>query len=397
MLEFRNIGKRFGSNVVLHDINFTVDKSEVVVLIGASGCGKTTCLKMINRLISPSEGQILIDGKDIQESDPIELRRNMGYVIQQTGLFPHMTIRENIEIIPQLEKRDPAAIAQRTTELMRMVGLGPEKFLYRYPSQLSGGQQQRIGVARAFATDPDIILMDEPFSALDPITRSQLQDELVELQQKLKKSIIFVTHDMDEAVKLADRICIMDKGEIVQFDTPENILKRPANEFVRNFVGRKRIWSQPELIRAEDIMIPNPVTATMDMTVLRAAQRMRLRNVDSLMVVDNDHRLQGVFRLSDLHPGMSGQDPITSLMSAAPVTAHPGDSIISMLTVLNRDSLPSLPVVDDNGVLVGLITKSSLVSTLSQQFIDVNENTAAEPEQPAAAAEPAAVTEGGEK
>lgn len=388
MLEFRNVEKHFGSNTVLHNINFTVNKSEVVVLIGASGCGKTTCLKMINRLIAPSQGQILIDGKDIQQTDPIELRRTMGYVIQQTGLFPHMTIRENIEIIPRLGGKDPEEIAARTAELMRMVGLDPDKFLYRYPSQLSGGQQQRIGVARAFATDPDIILMDEPFSALDPITRSQLQDELVELQQKLKKSIIFVTHDMDEAVKLADRICIMDKGEIVQFDTPENILKRPANEFVRDFVGRKRIWSQPELIRAQDIMINNPVTVRQDATVLRAAQRMRLRNVDSLMVVDENHKLQGVFRLSDLHPGMSGQDPISGLMSSEPVTARPEDSIIAMLTMLNRDSLPNLPVVEEDGTLVGLITKSSLVSTLSQQFIDMEE---------AAANAEAAEVEGGAK
>ena len=373
MLEFKNVNKRFGGNIVLHDINFTVNSNEVVVLIGASGCGKTTCLKMINRLIAPTEGQILIDGQDIQQMDPIALRRKMGYVIQQTGLFPHMTIRENIEIIPRLEKRDDTEIAKRTVELMHMVGLDPEKFLFRYPSQLSGGQQQRIGVARAFATNPDIILMDEPFSALDPITRSQLQDEMVELQRKLKKSIIFVTHDMDEAVKIADRICIMESGRIVQFDTPENILKRPANDFVRNFVGRKRIWSQPELIRAEDIMIPNPVLAPEDMSLLRAAQHMRLRKVDSLMIVDDEHRLKGVFRLSDIHAGMDGEAPIGTVMSTEPVTAHPGDSIVALLKVLNRDSLPNLPVVGDDGRLLGLITKSSLVSTLSQQFIDEHE------------------------
>ena len=200
MLTFQNVTKSYRQSEVLKGISFTVNEGEVVVLIGPSGCGKTTCLKMINRLIQPSSGQILINGEDIQQKDVIELRRNMGYVIQQTGLFPHMTIQENIEIIPKLEKRPPEAIAKRTAELMNMVGLDPEEYLFRYPTQLSGGQQQRIGVARAFATDPEIILMDEPFSALDPITRSQLQDELVDLQAQLKKSIIFVTHDMDEAI-----------------------------------------------------------------------------------------------------------------------------------------------------------------------------------------------------
>jgi osmoprotectant transport system ATP-binding protein len=208
MIKFENISKQYKTKKVLNDITFTVQKGSLVAIIGESGCGKTTLLKMINRLIKPTSGMICIDGKDAAAMDEVALRRRIGYVIQQTGLFPHMTIRENIELIPRLEKMPLKDREDNTKGLMKMVGLDCSEFLDRYPTELSGGQQQRVGVARAFATDPDIILMDEPFSALDPMTRSDLQDELVELQSKLKKTIIFVTHDMDEAIKIADMICI---------------------------------------------------------------------------------------------------------------------------------------------------------------------------------------------
>ena len=213
----------------------------LLYLIGPSGCGKTTSLKMINRLIAPSKGQILLNGSDIRNEDVIRLRRNMGYVIQQTGLFPHMNIEDNMEVIAKLEHVEQAQRRARTRELMEMVGLDYAEFSQRYPQELSGGQQQRVGVARAFALDPDIILMDEPFSALDPITRSSLQDQLLQIQENVRKTIVFVTHDMDEAIKIADRICIMHDGNIVQFDTPEEILKHPVNEFVSSFVGKNRI------------------------------------------------------------------------------------------------------------------------------------------------------------
>jgi len=238
LIKFKNVSKSYKNHKVLENINLEINKGELVVLIGPSGCGKTTLLKMLNRLIEPTDGKIYINETDITAHDPIELRRNMGYVIQQTGLFIHMTVRENIEIIPHLAKLPQEEISAYTTRLMDMVGL-PQEFLDRYPNHLSGGQQQRVGVARAFAMDPSIILMDEPFSALDPITRSQLQDELVNLQSKLHKTIVFVTHDMDEAVKIADKICILYEGKILQYDTPENILKNPANKFVSDFLKPK--------------------------------------------------------------------------------------------------------------------------------------------------------------
>ncbi len=209
-IEFKDVAKSFRKTQVLRNISMTIEKGQLVSLIGPSGCGKTTTLKMINGLVKPSSGDVLVNGESVLEADLIRLRRTMGYVIQQTGLFPHMTVEENIEIIPRLSGADRLKTAEKTRELMEMVGLPPEEYLWRYPSQLSGGQLQRIGVARAFAVDPEIILMDEPFSALDPVTREQLQDEVLAIQSRLRKTIVFVTHDMDEAIKLSDKICIMN-------------------------------------------------------------------------------------------------------------------------------------------------------------------------------------------
>lgn len=234
MIRFENVTKRFGNKTVLDDISLDIKDNELTVLIGPSGCGKTTTLKMMNRLITPTSGKITIDDIDVEAIDKIELRRKMGYVIQQGGLFPHMTIRENIEIIEKLEKKDPQHIIENTQRLMEMVDLDPDEYLESYPTELSGGQRQRIGVIRALANDPKIILMDEPFSALDPITRNNLQEEFIKLQKKVEKTIVFVTHDMDEAIRVADRICIMKDGHVIQFDTPEELLRNPVDAFVEN-------------------------------------------------------------------------------------------------------------------------------------------------------------------
>lgn len=237
MIEFVDVNKNFGEYHIIKNLSMKIEKGKITVIIGSSGCGKTTTLKMINKLIIPTSGKIYIDGEDISQKDTIKLRRNIGYVIQQTGLFPHMTVKENIEVIAKIENIDKNKMNMRTRELMKMINLDYEKFSERYPLELSGGQQQRVGVARAFALDPAIILMDEPFSAVDPISRRQLQDELVAIQKKLEKTIVFVTHDIQEAVKIADKICLLNNGEIMQYDTPENIIKNPKNDFVRKFVN----------------------------------------------------------------------------------------------------------------------------------------------------------------
>ncbi len=371
MIKIKNVSKSYKNNLVIDDVSLDVCKGELVALIGPSGCGKTTTLKMINGLEKFQSGDIELEGKNIKDVNLIELRRHMGYVIQQTGLFPHMTIQENIEIIPKLSKMDAEKITKRTHELMRLIGLDADTFLWRYPPQLSGGQLQRIGVARAFAMDPEIILMDEPFSALDPVSREQLQDELITLQEKLHKTIVFVTHDMDEAIKLADRICIMDKGKVLQFDTPENILKHPINKFVDDFVGKNRIWSNPDLIRATDIMISTPVTVNSHTTLVKAMDLMRAKRVDSLLVTDEDKKLLGLVR--PRHIRLADDLSLTTgdVMVDVEYKAYPDDSLVKLLEIFKDADLPAIPVTDRGGFLEGLITKSSLVTTLSSQFIEL--------------------------
>lgn len=375
MIEFKNISKRFKNVVVLKDLNLKIEEGELVTIIGESGCGKTTLLKMVNRLIDPTDGTILIKDNNIRKQNVIKLRRNIGYVIQQTGLFPHMTVRQNIELISRIEKMDPEILNANTLNLMSMIGLEPGKFLDRYPTELSGGQQQRIGVARAFATDPEIILMDEPFSALDPLTRSDLQDELIELQSKLTKTIVFVTHDMDEAIKISDRICIMKNGKILQYDTPENILKNPADEYVENFVGKNRIWASPEFIKVKDIMIDHPVVASIDSRIISCLETMRSRKIDRILIVDLPTRkLKGIVKASQLRKEENKSKRISeipALMETNYITLSPEENIINTLKIVNDNRISTIPVVDENLILKGLLTKSSLVTTLSQQYLDM--------------------------
>ena len=243
MILLENVTKQFsgGSNAV-RDLTLEIRDAETCVLIGPSGCGKTTTLRMINRLLDPDAGRILVDGVDTRQVDPAALRLKMGYVIQQTGLFPHMTIGENVGTVPRLWKWDGRRIDKRIDELLELVGLPPAEFRDRYPHQLSGGQRQRVGFARALAADPPILLMDEPFGAVDSITRERLQHEFVNIQRSMRKTVVFVTHDIEEAVLVGDRICLLKmQAQIAQYDTPDNILKRPASEYVVEFLGRDRI------------------------------------------------------------------------------------------------------------------------------------------------------------
>ncbi len=241
MITFENVSKIFPGNLTAVDnLSLKVQQGETLVLLGTSGSGKTTTMKMVNRLIEPSSGKIMIDNKDIMHQNPIELRRNIGYAIQHIGLFPHMTVAENISVVPKLLRWDAEKCSSRVDHLLNMVGLEPDDFKNRFPSQLSGGQKQRIGVARSLAADPPVILMDEPFGALDPITREQLQDEFLELESEIKKTILFVTHDIFEAVKMGDRIALLDAGKLHQLDNPSELIDNPANEFVENFLGQHR-------------------------------------------------------------------------------------------------------------------------------------------------------------
>ena len=372
VIRFENVSRSFGNKTVLKNINLEIPDNAITCLIGESGCGKTTILKMINRLIEPTTGVITINGRNVLKQDPIKLRRSIGYVIQQTGLFPHMTIRDNIAIILNLKKKKEV-VDKRVLELMDMIELDPNEYLDSYPSELSGGQQQRIGIARAFATNPQIILMDEPFSALDPVTRSSLQDELIKIQNKYKKTIIFVTHDMDEAIKLADKIAIIDDGNIIQYDTPENILKHPVNDFVKNFVGEKKIWRSPELIKVKDIMIEHPETCSPNFSIFYCINKMKMAKVDTLMVVDEENILQGILYAASLTNVNYNNKKAKDFIEKDFVAANPNDSIVDLLELIDIHKISTMPVTDRNGHLKGLITRSTLLTYMSQQFLEEDE------------------------
>ncbi|MEG0051185.1 MAG: ABC transporter ATP-binding protein [Terrisporobacter sp.] len=372
MIEIRNVSKKVGDTVILDDISLKIESGSFVVLIGPSGCGKTTTLKLLNKLIKPTSGEIYINDKPISKENPIKLRRKIGYVIQSVGLFPHLNIRENIELIPKLKKdSNEEEIDAKTIELMKMVGLNPDEFLDKYPSELSGGQQQRIGLVRAIATDAEIILMDEPFSALDPITRTQLQEWLYALQEDLKKTIIFVTHDMDEALKLADKICIMKDGNIEQFDTVENLLRNPANDFVKNFIGSDRLWNAPEYIKAEDIMIKNPITVKSSRTVIQGMEIMRTNKVDSLLIVDKENKFLGIVTIKELRQNGIQNHYLSEIMNKEPVFVYDDNNLVEILEVMNNEGIGHVPVVTRYKKMAGLITRSSLLSVLSEQFLEM--------------------------
>lgn len=369
MITFEEVDKAYKEKLVLHKINLTINDGEFVVLIGSSGCGKTTLLKTINKLETVDRGLIKIDNVSIRQQNTLELRRRIGYVVQDAGLFPHMTIYDNIATVLRINNYDSNNIENRIDELLEMVDLDPNSYKYLYPCQLSGGQKQRVGVARAFATNPDIILMDEPFSALDPVTRSDLQDAVVKLQKQFKKTIVFVTHDMDEAIKLADKICIIQKGWIVQYDTPENILKNPANEYVQNFVGKNRLWSNPEFIKASDIMLKNPCKISVDRTIIQALQVMNHARVDSVLVTE-DNKFLGIVWLADLQNFDSYSGSLKNYISDDYHAVYENTSLKEITNTVDYNHFGIVPVLDLKNELVGYLTKSRLLSVLSRQYQD---------------------------
>lgn len=369
MITFEEVDKAYKEKLVLHKINFTINDGKFVVLIGSSGCGKTTLLKTINKLETVDRGLIKIDNVSIRQQNTLELRRRIGYVVQDAGLFPHMTIYDNIATVLKISNYDNNNIENRVDELLEMVDLEPNSYKYLYPCQLSGGQKQRVGVARAFATNPDIILMDEPFSALDPVTRSDLQEAVVKLQKQFKKTIVFVTHDMDEAIKLADKICIIQKGWIVQYDTPENILKNPANEYVQNFVGKNRLWSNPEFIKASDIMLKNPCKISVDRIIIQALQVMNHAHVDSVLVTE-DNKFLGIVWLADLQNFDSYSGSLKNFISDDYHVVYENTSLKEITNAVDYNHFGIVPVLNLKHELVGYLTKSRLLSVLSRQYQD---------------------------
>jgi osmoprotectant transport system ATP-binding protein len=358
VLELREVTKRYSRDgpAAVDGLSLTVPAGEVCVLIGPSGCGKTTALKMINRLIEPTAGEILIDGRGVRARDPSELRREIGYVIQQVGLLPHLTVAANVATVPRLLRWDKARTRARTRELLELVGLDPDEYADRYPAQLSGGQQQRVGLARALAADPPVMLMDEPFSAVDPITRERLQNDFLRLHRAVPKTVVFVSHDIDEAVKMADRVAVMRSGRLIQYAPPAELLANPVDEFVADFVGADRALKSLSLTRVEEVhLIPAPLVH-----VGEAAEAVRGR-IDRgeltpvaahLLVATPDGRPLDWLSLERL-------EHLTQVPASAPGGADP---VIDHVTTL-RDALSALfesnsaygPVVDDDGRCIGLI------------------------------------------
>ena len=376
MIEFQNVSMAYKDRPVLNHVDLTIQDSEFFALIGSSGCGKTTLLKSINKLLNVQKGKLLINGTPVDRIKTNQLPNLVGYVVQAGGLFPHLTVEENIALVMRSAGYPSERISERVTEMLRMVDLDPDTYRNQYPSQLSGGQQQRVGVARAFAVDPPIVLMDEPFSALDPMTRAELQDEIHTLQKKTRKTVLFVTHDMDEAIKLADRICIIQEGHIVQCDTPERILKAPANQYVTDFIGANRLWANPEYIRARDIMRRRPITISRGRTVLQALQIMRQSGVDSLLVVDGRDRLLGVLWLEELMSEKDGSGSAETYLSDDYVAVEGDTTLKEIISTIDYDVSGIIPVIEHDRTLVGFLTKSSLLATMSRQFVP--EHTAGE-------------------
>ena len=369
MIRLDGVTKQYESGAVAVDhLTLDVPEGEICVLVGPSGCGKTTTLRMINRLIEPTSGRIFIDGDDVTHVDPVQLRRRIGYVIQHVGLFPHQTVGDNIATVPKLLGWDRGRVSARVAELLDLVGLDAQ-YRDRYPHQLSGGQRQRVGVARALGADPPVLLMDEPFGAIDPITRDRLQQEFLRLQGEVKKTVVFVTHDVEEAVKLGDRIAILAQGgHLAQYDTPAQVLGHPASDFVADFVGTDRGLKRLEVtsVSAEGLAVPPVIAATASVGEARA--RIDGTRPAIAVVLDDAGRLSGWIGTSGSN-GYPTTDPVGDHLEVAPDPAVAGDTTL-------KDALSSLlladagwvPVTDDTGRYLGVLTPDAVHQATRQSL-----------------------------
>lgn len=365
MIVYENVSKKYNGVTVVDNLNLTINDGEFVVLIGPSGCGKTTTLKMINKLIKMDEGSISIDNKNIMNIDAVELRRKIGYVIQQIGLFPNMTIEENIAIVPKLLKWSKEKCNQRVHELLELVNMPYEENAKKYPNELSGGQQQRIGVLRALAGEPPIILMDEPFGALDPVTRESLQDELKSLQKKLNKTIIFVTHDMDEAIKMADKIIFMSDGKILQAASPEEMLNSPADPIISNFMGKFSLSHSGNDLSCADVMKSKVLTVPETKKTLECVSLMRHREINSAVVVDADDKFKGVVTIENIKSNGKPGEMISKIVDTSIETVLITTNAKDAFDKLIESKADYLVVLDENRKVAGIITKSSMTKALA--------------------------------
>jgi osmoprotectant transport system ATP-binding protein len=372
VIEFQNVVKRFPDGFqAVKGLDLKVHDGEICVFIGPSGCGKTTSMRMVNRLLSITEGKIMVEGRDNRDFPAEELRRKIGYAIQQIGLFPHFTVLDNIAVVPRLLGWDETRIRKRVDELLELVGLDPDINRDKYPRQLSGGQQQRVGVARALGADPPIMLMDEPFGAIDPITREVLQEEFLSIQKEISKTIIFVTHDIDEAIKMGDRIAILKDGALVQYDTPDNILAHPKDRFVRDFVGADRALKRLGLVRVHELMSEDviPRVRIRD-DVEKARQVIQEYKTRSAFVVDDDGVLKGWVDLDGIrHSPKSLVDAMTEA-DYHEIGVRKNNTAREALSAMVARGFRITPVVDKQGKLVGSINVRHLQELAEQGWGD---------------------------
>jgi osmoprotectant transport system ATP-binding protein len=368
MIKLENLTKAFdtpaGTVVAADRINMDVADGEICVLLGPSGCGKTTTLKMINRLIEPTSGKIYIDGKDTDRVDPVELRRTIGYVIQQIGLFPNMTVEENICVVPKLLGWDMDKARKRASELLATINLYPTLYLKRYPKELSGGQQQRVGVARALAADPPVLLMDEPFGAIDPINREVIQDEFLKMHRRLRKTVMFVSHDIDEAVKMADKIAIFRAGKLEQFDSPDHLLAHPASSFIADFVGTDRTLKRLRLVKVRDALQSKCPRVFHGDAVDEAVTVMDREGYEFVVVVDDGGRPQGyVDHTIRERSGVVGEH-----RTPLPATVRLDEDLRAAVSTMFMHDIRWLACVDEQGQFAGFVTQRGITRLLGQTY-----------------------------
>lgn len=366
MIKFQNITKTYGTKKAVKNMNLTIEDGEFVCFIGTSGSGKTTSMRMINRMVKPTEGKIFINGEEIQKMNEVDLRRSIGYVIQQVGLMPHMDVYENIVMVPKLLKWPKDKMRTVAEDLMKRVDL-PLDLLNQYPHALSGGMQQRIGVIRALAADQKIILMDEPFGALDPITRDSLQRLVKRLQKEMHKTIVFVTHDMDEALNLADRIVVMDHGEIIQVGTPKDILLNPVSDFVREMVGEDRLNQAAFEYDTVTKVMREPVKISENKTLGQVAKLMAKTRVDDVLVVNDDNVLVGRVDMRALTKRRS-EDVLIKDMMKQVTYVHDDMVIRDAVYYIQELGHRNISVVDKEGKLLGIVTRGDIVSSVYEAF-----------------------------
>lgn len=363
MITLKNVIKSYGPKTVVNGFSLEVQRGEICVLIGPSGCGKTTTLRMINRMIEPTSGDITINGTDIKKIRPDKLRRSIGYAIQMVGLFPHMNVFSNIAAVPQLLGWKKDRIKERVEELLALVGLNAKEYINKFPYQLSGGEAQRVGVARALAADPEILLMDEPFGAVDPLSRAKLQTHFLNIQKRLKKTIILVTHDLDEAIRLADKIAIMKDGLLVQYDSPEEILSKPANKFVYDFVGSDRALKRLSRINVDKYIRQAPFVKA------DAAKEYAQKKCGAcrwIWVVDVSHKLTGWIDSAILLNAGSVEEAVSSV-NPADISITKDSSLKEALSVMLSQGLKTIPVVENDGYLLGEVDMSVIEKVLSEK------------------------------